>query len=174
VTRCPPPRACAHSPLRSLLALALLCAACLALPAPAGAASTSAAPASGGWDTTQQRQVLAAGLMEANGSFDGAGQLSVPQANAAMAALATWLQSQAERQTLPVPPSSEAEPAAAAVPVARAAQSPVTVAGFDRMLVEELGLGEVAAHVQTGPPTSTAGPPSATSSTRGSTSGTTG
>jgi hypothetical protein len=46
--------------------------------------------------------VLAAGLMEAGaGSFDGAGQLSAPQANAAMAALATWLQSQAGRQALP-------------------------------------------------------------------------
>jgi hypothetical protein len=46
--------------------------------------------------------VLAAGLMEAGaGPFDGAGQLSAPQANAAMAALATWLQSQAGRQALP-------------------------------------------------------------------------
>jgi cell wall-associated NlpC family hydrolase len=140
-------RARARSPWRSPLALALLCAACATMPARASAAS-----ASGGWDTTQQRQVLVAGLMQANeGSFDGAGELSAQDANAAMAALATWLQSQVSQQPASVPPGPGAEPAAAFVPtlpVAHAAQSPVTVAGFDRMLVEELGLGEVAAHVQ--------------------------
>jgi cell wall-associated NlpC family hydrolase len=132
--------------------IALLCAVCTPAPAQASTGSAGAAPASGGWDTPQQRQVLAAGLMaESAGSFDGAGQLSVSQADAAMAALATRLQSQADQQAVSAQSSSGEEPAAAvvpAVPVARAAQSPVTVAGFDRMLVEELGLSEVAAHVQ--------------------------
>jgi cell wall-associated NlpC family hydrolase len=137
----------ARSLRRSALALALLCAPSATLPA-----SASAAPADGAWDTAQQRQVLAAGLMEASaGSFDGAGQLSAPEANAAMAALASWLQSQGSEPPAPVPMSPEEDAAAAvapAVPVAHATQSPVTVAGFDRMLVEELGLGDVAAHVQ--------------------------
>jgi cell wall-associated NlpC family hydrolase len=147
VTRRLLPRACARSPLRSAIAFAFLCAAGATLPAPAGAASTS-----GGWDTAQQRQVLAAGLMEASdGSFDGAGQLSAPQANAAMAVLATRLQARVNQQAVSAQPGSSEEPVAAgvpALPVAHATQSPVTVVGFDRMLVEELGLGEVAAHVQ--------------------------
>jgi cell wall-associated NlpC family hydrolase len=148
------PRARACSLRRSVLALVLLCAASTTVPLRASAAAASAAPASGSWDAVQQRQVLAAGLMEAGaGSFDGSGQLSAPQANAAMAALATWLQSQAQanQQAVPAAPSAGQEPAAAVVPavaVAHTTQSPVTVAGFDRMLVEELGLGAVAAHVQ--------------------------
>jgi cell wall-associated NlpC family hydrolase len=154
VTHRLPSRARARSLRRSLLALVLVCAASATVPPGAGAAAASAPPASGSWDTTQQRQVLAAGLMEASaGSFDGAGELSAPQANAATVALATWLQTQAQgnRQAIGVPPSTGEEPAAAVVPtvaVAHTTQSPVTVAGFDRMLVEELGLGAVAAHVQ--------------------------
>jgi cell wall-associated NlpC family hydrolase len=46
--------------------------------------------------------------------------------------------------------SGEPDAAAASVPLsARTAQSPVTVVTFDRLLVEELGLTSVAAHVQT-------------------------
>ncbi|MCW3019752.1 MAG: NlpC/P60 family protein [Solirubrobacterales bacterium] len=140
-------RPCALSLLRSAVAVASIGAACATLPPRA-----SAAPASGGWDTTQQRQVLAAGLMEeSTGSFDGAGRLSAQQADAAMAALATRLQSEASQQAGPAQPTSGEELAAAgvpAIPVAHATQSPVTVVGFDRMLVEELGLSDVAAHVQ--------------------------
>jgi cell wall-associated NlpC family hydrolase len=148
------PRARACSLHRSLLSLALVLAGAATVPSRASAAAASAAPTGGSWDTTQQRQVLAAGLMEASaGSFDGAGQLQAPEANAAMAALATWLQSQAQanQQAVPAPPSTGVQAAAAVAPVvavAHTTQSPVTVAGFDRMLVEELGLGAVAAHVQ--------------------------
>ncbi len=147
------PRARACVLRRSLLALVLAWAASTTVP-PRAAAAASAAPTSGSWDATQQRQVLAAGLMEASaGSFDGAGRLSAPAANSSMAALATWLQGQAQanQQTVPGPPSAGEEPAAAVVPavaVAHTGESPVTVAGFDRMLVEELGLGAVAAQVQ--------------------------
>ncbi len=155
------PRACARLLFRSALATALLGGACTTLPAPATA---SAAPASGGWDTTQQRQVLAAGLMEASaGSFDGAGQLSAPQANAAMAALAARLQAESNQQAGSASPGSGEEPAAAAVsavPVAQATQSPVTVVGFDRMLVEQLGLSAAAAHVQSTAATAGLRPPS--------------
>ena len=143
------PRACARLLLRGAVATALLGGACTALPA---AAAASVAPASGGWDTPQQRQVLAAGLMEASaGSFDGAGQLSAPQANAAMAALATRLQAASSQQAVSALPGSGEEAVVAGAPtvaVAPATQSPVTVVGFDRMLVEELGLSGVAAHVQ--------------------------
>jgi cell wall-associated NlpC family hydrolase len=152
VTRPLLPRARARSLRRSLLALLLVCAASGTVPPRAGAAAASAAPASGSWDSAQQRQVLAAGLMEAGaGSFDGGGQLSAPQANAAMAALATWLQREVNQQAVAAPPSTGEEPTAAVVPavaVAHTTQSLVTVAGFDRMLIEELGLGAVAAHVQ--------------------------
>ncbi len=149
-------RACARLPLRSALATVLLGGVCATLPAAAAAAAAaapvSAAPASGGWDAAQQRQVLAAGLMEASdGSFDGAGQLSAPQANAAIAALATRLQAESNQQVVSAQPGSGVQDAAAAMPampVAHATQSPVTVVGFDRMLVEELGLIDVAAHVQ--------------------------
>ena len=77
VTRRLLPRARARSLLRSLLALALLCAACTTVPAPAGATVDERRVREGQLGSTQQRQVLAAGLMEAGaGSFDGAGQLS--------------------------------------------------------------------------------------------------
>jgi len=125
----------------------LLCAACATLPAAA-----SAALSSGGWDTAQQRQVLAAGLMqESAGSFEGAGQLSASQANAAMAALATRLQAETTQQALAPQPEPGEQATTAGMPgaaVAHATQNPVTVVGFDRMLVEELGLSDVAAHVQ--------------------------
>jgi cell wall-associated NlpC family hydrolase len=180
----------------------------------AAASSASAVAAAANWDSTQQRQVVAAGLMdESDGSFDGAGRLSAAQANTAMAALATRLQS-ATPQGAPTKksapgeaggpaepngtdepggpgesngsdepglveptPSDEkapgteqaatAEPDAASVsaamapaaPVAHTAQSPVTVATFDGMLVEELGLTAVGAHVQAATATAGLRPP---------------
>jgi len=45
-------------------------------------------------------------------------------------------------------PSEPALPVEPIVPVAQTAQNPVTVVTFDEMLVEELGLASVAAHVQ--------------------------
>jgi 4-amino-4-deoxy-L-arabinose transferase-like glycosyltransferase len=56
--------------------------------------SAFAAVTAASWDTAQQRQVLAVGLMaESSGSFAGASRLSVAEANAAMVALAPMLQS---------------------------------------------------------------------------------
>jgi cell wall-associated NlpC family hydrolase len=105
------------------LLLAILASCCTIAAERARAAQTSA-----GWDAPQQRQVLTLGLMEASaGSFAGAANLTAAQADAAMVALAG--------QT-------------ATEPVAHTAQNPVTVATFDRMLVEQLGLTDVAAHVQ--------------------------
>lgn len=107
-----------------------------------------AAATAGSWDAAQQHQVVATGLMgESDGSFDGAGHLSAAQANAAMVALAPTLQSALDAQGVL---GSAGEPATAppAVPVAQTTQSPVTEVTFDRMLVEELGLANVAAQVQ--------------------------
>jgi cell wall-associated NlpC family hydrolase len=148
---------------------------------PAVAASSAA-----GWDTAQQRQVVAAGLMtEVGGSFAGASHLSAEQANATMTALATRLQDVLSEPAVAGAPqapgdqgtpsvdvepeapeegegseqgapdeqdeSSESDASLPALqsPSARTAQSPVTVVTFDRLLVEELGLTSVAAHVQT-------------------------
>jgi cell wall-associated NlpC family hydrolase len=151
------------------LAVALVCCACRAPAAPAApAASGTPAATASSWDAAQQRQVLAAGLMQESGtSFDGAGELSAAQANATMIALSSRLTDATGEpgadgegpgegpasgaQALPGAPGGSSELAAAgtvAAPVAQTAENPVTVVSFDRMLVEELGLAAVAAHVQ--------------------------
>jgi cell wall-associated NlpC family hydrolase len=131
--------------------------------APAQSLATTTAA---NWDAAQQHQVAAAGLLvESGGSFAGAGRLSAAQANTAMVALAPTLQSVLEtqdEQAWPGGPPADAQDAEgeaaapsetatavqATVPVAQTTQSPVTVVTFDEMLVEELGLASVAAHVQ--------------------------
>jgi cell wall-associated NlpC family hydrolase len=126
----------------------------------------------------QHQVLAAGLMAEGEGSFAGAGRLGAAQANAAMLALAPTLQGGAlgaqgsgagEQEgsgssSEPGATGSDGEPGAPgglgsagepapapappAVPVAHTAQSPVTVVTFDRMLVEELGLASVAAHVQ--------------------------
>jgi cell wall-associated NlpC family hydrolase len=152
------PRARTHA----LAFLAAVCAAALCVLAPAQSLATTTAA---NWDAAQQRQVVAAGLLvESGGSFAGAGRLSAAQANAAMVALAPTLQSvldAQDEQAWPGGPPAEAKdaegeaaapseppPAEPTVPVAQTAQNPVTVVTFDEMLVEEVGLASVAAHVQ--------------------------
>jgi cell wall-associated NlpC family hydrolase len=164
-----------HAPLARAhtLSIALLAAIAI-LPASNAIAAVSAAS----WDSAAQHQAVAAGLMsESGGSFDGAGRLTSAQANAAMVALAARLQratseqsnqgptapsepdaaaeaeTEVEGEEAPTPgapdPAAEASAAgASAAPVAHTAQNPVTVATFDRLLVEELGLADVAEHVQ--------------------------
>jgi cell wall-associated NlpC family hydrolase len=124
------------------LAVALVCCACRAPAAPAApAASATPATTASSWDAAQQRQVLAAGLMQESGtSFDGAGELSAAQANATMIALSS--------SELAAATTTTSATVAGAAPAAQTAESPVTVVSFDRMLVEELGLEAVAAHVQ--------------------------
>jgi cell wall-associated NlpC family hydrolase len=95
----------------------------------------TAAPTLAGWDVHQQRQVTRAGLMHEIGhSFAGARALSAAQAGAAVAALAA---------KLPATVTPAADP-----PAPPSTAGPVTVAGLDAMLVRALGLGPVAAHVQ--------------------------
>jgi cell wall-associated NlpC family hydrolase len=116
----------ARTRVRTLLITVLL-ALGLVVPAAARASVTLAS-----WDTTAQRQVMAAHLMAPLGrSFQGAAPLSTSQANAAMSALASRL-------------SGFGGPVVAS----RTSSNPVTLVAFDRMLVRELGLGDVAAHVQ--------------------------
>ena len=138
----------------------------LALLAPAisSGSAAAAAPTLGGWDAPQQREVAKAGLMhDVGASFDGAAALTATQADAAMSALAQRLQDAAgESGSTELPgeaggedslsgteaASASAGGASAAIPVVRTAETPVTVVTFDRMVEEQLGLREVAAHVQ--------------------------
>jgi cell wall-associated NlpC family hydrolase len=113
---------------RSLVAAAAI-ACCALLPGRALASVTLS-----NWDSAQQRQVVKAGLMSNVGrSFQGGSALSAAQANAAMSALSLRL----ARQT----GQSQARAAAAT-------RSPVPVVTFDKMLVQQLGLSDVASHVQ--------------------------
>jgi cell wall-associated NlpC family hydrolase len=163
----PIPSLVAHFPFARLgsralsMTLAVLAGGCAVGPASAVAGTSPAAS----WDAAQQRQVIGAGLMaESAGSFNGAGRLSAAQANAAMAALASRLQTAASEQGPQGEPSegseqsssTGSEPSATSMPVtsssvtpvAHTSQSSVTVVTFDRMIVEDLGLTSVAAHVQ--------------------------
>ena len=113
----------------ALRALALGCAlqagCTLALPAAAGARKLTAA----NWDLSAQHLVEGDAVMGALGGagFAGARPLSASGESAALTALAT-------RESV--------------APVALAAGQPLTVVRFDALLVDQLGLGDVAAHVQ--------------------------
>ncbi len=122
----------ARAAARVLIATAALL---LALGLSAVTARASAATTLANWDAGQQRQVVAAHLMSPVGrSFQGALPLTATQANASMGAL--WQRSQGAVGGV-----------GTASPV-HTAQSPVTVVMFDRMVISQLGLGDVAAHVQ--------------------------
>jgi cell wall-associated NlpC family hydrolase len=130
---------------------AMLAALCLPTPCHATAAVTLS-----NWDAAQQREVVAAGLMQngAGGSFQGAASLTAAQASAAMAALAASLPATTPATTAPTtsPPAPAPAPAKTRSPSPTAtasAQAPVTVAAFDALVVQQLGLGPVAAHVRT-------------------------
>lgn len=125
---------------RPLIALAAI-ACCALLPGRAAASVTLS-----NWDAAQQRQVLGAGLMSNIGrSFQGGSTLTAAQANSAMSALSARL----GRQT------GQAQARAAA-----ATRSPVSVVTFDRLLVQQLGLGDVASHVQSAAAAGGLAPPS--------------
>jgi cell wall-associated NlpC family hydrolase len=120
-----------------VLTLLVCCAA-----APAGA---SAAVTLGNWDAAQQRQVVKDGLMSApGGSFAGAAPLSAAQANAAMAAVAARVGAQPAAGTAGTPGTPGTQP----VHAVQISSGPVTVTRFDALVVDQLGLADVAAHVQ--------------------------
>ena len=111
--------------LALVLSVALL--ACLALLAPAGAQARRFTAAN--WDVPAQRLVLNAGLLAAapGGGFAGASPLTAQAASQAMAALSARVQT---------------------TPVAVQANARITVTRFDALMVSQLGLGDVAAHVE--------------------------
>ncbi|HVR05598.1 MAG TPA: NlpC/P60 family protein [Solirubrobacteraceae bacterium] len=102
-------------------------------PAAAAAAAAARKPAAkltaANWDPSAQGLVVTQGIMAAEGSagFGGAGGVSIGEDDAALAALA------AREGVAPVDAPGDA---------------PLSVVGFDALLVDQLGLGEVAAHVQ--------------------------
>jgi len=102
------------------LTLLIAVVAALTTTAPAGAATRA------NWNLSQQEDVAAAGLLPrlSDGRFHGERPLTGPQLTAALSALT---------QTPPVASSSAAT---------------VSVTAFDARLVQQLGLSDVAAHVQ--------------------------
>ena len=117
---------------RALILCALI-GSCALAPTPASAAVTLS-----NWDAAQQHQVVKDGLMTApGGSFQGAAPLSAAQANAAMPAVAARLGGQ-----------SATSPDAQPVHAVQIAGGAVTVVRFDALVVDQLGLADVASHVQ--------------------------
>jgi cell wall-associated NlpC family hydrolase len=108
---------------RSALLAVLLCC---TLPGPAHAAAPTGL---GSWDRAEQRAVVRAGLMadRDSGGFGGAERLSGAELTSALAQLGLAL----------------------GTPAVDAGDDPtVTVAGFDRLLVRQLGLGDVASAIR--------------------------
>lgn len=130
---------------RFLLAPATLLAATLLT-----ATATAATPTLANWDQAQQRQVVRAGLLRNQGrTFNGAARLSATDADAAMSALAARLSPQATTAHL-APPAT----------TARVSGATVTVTAFDALVVNQLGLRSVAAHVQAATAAAGVKPPS--------------
>ncbi len=115
--------------LASICAVASVAAALvggsLAVPTPAAAAKKLTAA---NWDSAEQRLVVHEAVMsEESSGFAGASPLSAAAESAALAAIAT-------RE--------------GTAPIAFDTGPPLTVVRFDALLVDQLGLGEVAEHVQ--------------------------
>jgi len=113
--------------------------ACLIAGAGLAPASAIAKPGLGNWDNGAQHQVVRAGLMSdpVGRNFEGAARLTGAQANSAMSALAAEINRDPSAWGLQQQ-----------VPVVRTRRPVVTVTGFDAMAVDQLGLADVAAHVQ--------------------------
>jgi cell wall-associated NlpC family hydrolase len=98
----------------------------LAVPTPAAAAKKKFTAAN--WDSAEQRLVVHEAVMsEEGGGFAGASPMSAAAESAALAAIAT-------REGV--------------APLVFDTGEPLTVTRFDALLVDQLGLGEVAEHVQ--------------------------
>lgn len=125
--------------------------ACLLSVAGLTPAAASARTTLGNWDSAQQRQVVRAQLMSdpTGRDFGGARRLGNAQADSAMVALAGMINrdSSAWGQEQPVV-------------AVRSGQDLVTVVGFDRLVVDQLGLGGVASQVQHATLTAGLRPPS--------------
>lgn len=138
-----PPRTHARGGVLVLICLRVLaCAATLAVgPAAVAQARGSAAKppshklTAANWDAAEQRLVVSDDVMgEVGGAagFGGAAPLSAPDESAALAAIASRLQ---------LPPLSSFS-------TTTSPSSSLTLVRFDALLVDQLGLGDVAEHVQ--------------------------
>ena len=97
-------------------------------PAPPTAAAAAKKLTAANWDGAEQRLVVREAVMsEEGGGFAGASPISAAAESSALAAIAT-------REGI--------------APIAFDTGQPLTVTRFDALLVDQLGLGEVAAHVQ--------------------------
>ena len=102
------------------------------------ATQARAAVTLGNWDSAQQRQVVKDGLMAApGGAFQGGARLTGAQASAAMAAVAARVGAQAAS-------GAGAQP----VHAIQISGGTVSVVRFDALVVDQLGLADVASHVQ--------------------------
>ena len=129
-------------PVRMLKRALLVCAgwsgvAVIAVTVPA--AAIARVPL-GNWDAAQQREVVRAGLMSdlQGNDFGGAGRLRGAEADRALAALAQL----ADRDS----PAPDGGPQT--LPLVHAASGLVSVTAFDRLVIDQLGLADVAGHVQ--------------------------
>jgi cell wall-associated NlpC family hydrolase len=124
--RRPSLRACV--PVRALV-FALVCALASAGAAPPTAAASSARKrTAANWDASEQRLVVGAGVMgEEGGGFGGAAPLTASAESTALGAIAA-------RE--------------GAAPIVFETDVPLTLVRFDVLLVDQLGLGETAEHVQ--------------------------
>ncbi len=123
-----------HSPsigrLARALGVAVAALVCALIPAARAGAATTVS----NWDTAQQKQVVAQHLMSNVGrSFQGGASLTTGQVNSAMTALSR------RTATLTGDPIAQ---------IAKVTRAPITVSGFDRMVVQQLGLNDVVSHVQ--------------------------
>jgi cell wall-associated NlpC family hydrolase len=125
--RAHPPSPALRRLARQLILVCVLAQACVAAPCAQAAARKLTAA---NWDAAAQRLVVSEGVMGEAGAgqgFAGAGDLSAAAAGAGLAAIAA-------REQLP--------------PVGVPGDGPITVVGFDALLVDQLGLGEVAQEIQ--------------------------
>jgi cell wall-associated NlpC family hydrolase len=136
-------RSSSTHPARLAWLLALACIATLAtvfaVPAHADAKKLTAA----NWDAGAQRLVVKDGVMSEApaGGFAGASNLTGQTESQALDALAARRQSTPEESTPAAPPPTPVTPAVTAA-------ASISVTRFDALLVEQLGLADVAAHVQ--------------------------
>jgi cell wall-associated NlpC family hydrolase len=107
--------------------LVLATSAIAALAWPAGASAAKTQPNPGRWAAAAERAVVGEGLMSAAPAASFGGSLTPPEASEALAGLARLEQ---------------------LAPITFNAAVPLTVTRFDALLVDQLGLAEVAEHVE--------------------------
>jgi cell wall-associated NlpC family hydrolase len=112
-----------------LTSLLLACAVALLSTCSVAGAATSKKLTAANWDSSEQSLVVSNGLMSdlESGGFGGAGDLTAQAESAALAGIAA-------REGV--------------APIAFEANAPITLVRFDALLVDQLGLGDVAEHVQ--------------------------